>query len=256
MRDDLAAHGLDANTNDQLVLSYTVSFNTVEVGVEDAEVAYNTYLDQMNIALTQGTFDEYLHHYAVLMRVSNLENAHTPKTSTPIVSSKYSSNLSSESTPPPLSSAVLISVIFFSVVFGIMLTILIDFWMRKNKYACYTKASHGDYGGINAHDSQHQSEFNDPTPSTQGSALQKRVYTNIFRAGRKLSRKLTRPRGKRGGSKSTSADDLEYSSTLAAGAGMARRDDGDLELVEVTFRNEEVQQSEMMINPLNAHRTG
>jgi hypothetical protein len=147
-------------------------------------------------------------------------------------------------------------VIFFSVVVGIILTILIDYWMRKNKYACYTKASNGDYGGINAHDSQHQSEFNDLSSSTKGSALQKRVYTNIFRAGRKLSRKLTRPRGKRGGSKSTSADDLEYSSTLVAGAGMARRDDDDLELVEVSFRNEEVQQGEMMINPLNAHRTG
>lgn len=255
LRDDLTAtDGLDANSiNDHLLLSYTVSFNTVLVGMEDAETAYNTYIEQMNDALTAGTFDDYLHHYAVMMRVSNFENAHTPKTSNPIVSSTYSSDLSSESTSPRLSSAVMISVIFFSVVLGIMLTILITFWMRKNKYACCMKVSgSSDYGGINAYDSQHpQSEYNDPTPpSTQQGYTPKRVYTNIFRAGRKLSRKLTRPRGsKKGGSKSAANDDLEYSTTLTAGT------DGDLELVEVTF-GKGVEQHEMMVNPLNAHRTG
>jgi len=241
----IVADGLDTEGNQ--VLSYKVSFNTVLVGMEDPEDAYNSYLNEMNAALTTDKFDNILHHYAALMHVSNLQNAHTPKSSKPIISSTYTYTRSAPAWQLP--SAMMISVI--AVVLGIMLTILIAFFMRRNKYVCCTKASDSsDYGGLNANDSQHPSEFDDSALSTQGS-MQKRVYKNIFRTGRKLSKKLTRPRGKKGRSMSTSVDDLEYeySSTTGGSATV----EGDLELVEVTF-GKEVQTAVM--NPLNEQRTG
>jgi hypothetical protein len=61
------------------VVAYDVVFSTVEAGYTDATTAYSDVSAQLGSAIVKGSFDEYLHEYALIYQEQTLQGAFTPE---------------------------------------------------------------------------------------------------------------------------------------------------------------------------------
>lgn len=243
-----------------LILSYTINFNTFEVGYTSSSSAYKAYLQQLDNALINGVFDSFVHQYAIIFNVDTMQSVSTPTTTKPIISSRYTSTLntgSSDITDSSISSfliGIIISMIAVAII-GIIL------YFNRNKQlssSLISTSSHMDNTSNHTlTDNDSELPYNNNSSRRSSSAdkqqhqhisLPRRIITRTSNAIRGTSKRMIRSSKKLIQQATTSTKNKKYKDRIKL--SQEDNDDDYNDMVEIQLNESVIVTSS--INPISS----
>ena len=138
---------------DVCIVAYALRFNTLDAGYSDAAAAYRGVSSQLTGSIADGSFDTFLHEYAVIYQEASLRDAFTPDSSDAISTTYTVAEPPTDDADQHGRSLGAAAMVLIAVFGSLVLLTTVCFLVRRGKGGLWGAAGrYAELGADSVHD--------------------------------------------------------------------------------------------------------